>query len=680
MQLLFRLWPGVFDPWNARCVDLLFQWRNTSESLRPHYDDTVVHVDLNLTSMQQVEGFYLDRTHFARSIRNLANMNIAAQVYDFIFAARTDSMADRSLIEAARSAGNVYVGMALELSENSGDPIPRTLQEGVSWDVAAEDYGHLPRGTRSLDTFPDLASAAGGMAHLNTVTDADGVYRRMPLLIRYGDVFVPSLALRVVADFLRVTPDRIRIEPGDAITLREAHRPGGSVGDVVIPIDDQGNMIINFVGRWERMTHYNFASVLKASEDRDELELWRDELTGKIAVVSEVAIGSADVGPVPTDLHFPLSGLHANAIHTILTEQFLSELSSGWMLIVEVLVLGLIAGLAVRCAPLPFAAGSVVVVVAYSILFAVSFFYAQTILQLMRPLLTAGLEVVVVLAYRYVDELEEQVRDRTEELRQTHAQLADAQEQLITELEKELQTAHDMQMGLMPKSSPQVEGIELGGRCVPWAHVGGDFFQYYQKDGGVGIVLADVTGHGMEAAVPAMAFSGILKSHLEAGGPVEDLFQRLNRTLVEVLEKRTFICCAIAEFDLTTRTIKVCNAGCPYPIHYMAKTDSVQELQLDAYPLGIKEESSYASLEVRYEAGDRLVLCSDGIVEAIDATEEASGFERLAEVVRMGSSENLNAEALHERVIGEVTGYAGQESQEDDQTVVVASVDTKSTI
>ena len=263
VRLLFWLVPSVFEPWNARCVDLLFQWRNASDSLRPYYDDTVVHVDLNLSSMQQIEGFYLDRSHFARSVRNLAAMNMAAQVYDFIFAARSDSAADRALIDAATSAGNVYLGSALELSGGqSGDRQEARAPADAVWDIEAKQTEHFSISVRSLDTFPELAAATRGMGHLNTVTDADGVYRRLPLLIRSGTGFVPSLAFRAVCDYLQVTPDRIRVHPGQAIVLQEAKRSDATTRDIVIPIDDQGNMIINFVGPWERMTHYNFADVL----------------------------------------------------------------------------------------------------------------------------------------------------------------------------------------------------------------------------------------------------------------------------------------------------------------------------------------------------------------------------------------------------------------------------------
>ena len=81
-------------------------------------------------------------------------------------------------------------------------------------------------------------------------------------------------------------------------------------------------MVIDFIGPWEQMRHYNFADILQASESSAEMALWKDELAGKIVVVSEVLSGSSDAGPVPTDTHYPLSGVHANALHTILTESF----------------------------------------------------------------------------------------------------------------------------------------------------------------------------------------------------------------------------------------------------------------------------------------------------------------------------------------------------------------------
>ncbi|MBW2256104.1 MAG: hypothetical protein JRI25_16100 [Deltaproteobacteria bacterium] len=103
-----------------------------------------------------------------------------------------------------------------------------------------------------------------------------------------------------------------------------------------------------------------------------------------------------------------------------------------------------------------------------------------------------------------------------------------AREQLLHEQEEELQTARDLQMGLMPTESPRVEGLEVASRCVPATQVGGDFFQYFHRGDRLSISTADVTDHGMEAKIPVVMFDGILDSQIEIAGELEDLFYRLH--------------------------------------------------------------------------------------------------------------------------------------------------------
>jgi sigma-B regulation protein RsbU (phosphoserine phosphatase) len=249
---------------------------------------------------------------------------------------------------------------------------------------------------------------------------------------------------------------------------------------------------------------------------------------------------------------------------------------------------------------------------------------------------------------------------------------------LREEAEKELQDAHDMQMGLMPTESPQISGIDLVGRCIPANHVGGDFFQYFPlSQDRLSIALADVTGHAMKAAVPVMMFSGILKTETRHGDSIENLFTNLNRTLHEVLERRTFVCFTMAELNPETRTFRMSNCGCPNPYHYRAARHEVVELQMDGYgyPLGIRPNATYEAIETQLEPGDRVVFCSDGIVEAGNTAGEMFTFERTAETIRQGCQEGLSAEALLERIISEVKAFTGEEPQGDDQTVVVLHIE-----
>ena len=275
-----------------------------------------------------------------------------------------------------------------------------------------------------------------------------------------------------------------------------------------------------------------------------------------------------------------------------------------------------------------------------------------------------------------IDELEERVRERTKELEETHRKLEEAQTQLIAELEDELQTAHDMQMGLMPIESPRIQGFDISGRCLPANHVGGDFFQYFPlSDNRLAISLADVTGHAMEAAVPVMMFSGVLESEIKHGESLVDLFASLNQTLHKTLDKRTFVCFAMGELDTVTRKFRLSNGGCPYPYHFKAASGDISELQVDAYPLGVRAEATYPVIEAQLESGDRIVFCSDGIIEAENSQEEMFGFERTAETIKKGCQDDQSAPQLLDYLISEVKSFTGETPQGDDQTIVVLRVE-----
>ena len=274
-----------------------------------------------------------------------------------------------------------------------------------------------------------------------------------------------------------------------------------------------------------------------------------------------------------------------------------------------------------------------------------------------------------------IDELEERVRERTRELEETHRKLEETQARLIDELEEELQIAHDMQMRLMPAGPPRVEGVEVAGRCIPANHVGGDLFQYFvPSENRLTLAMADVTGHAMEAAIPVVMFSGILQNQMARGDGLEELFGKLNDSLHDILDSRTFVCFSMGEFDIGSGRFRLANAGCPYPYHFRASSGDIVELQVDAYPLGVRARTVYRLEETQLEAGDWLVLCSDGIAEAEDRDGDLFGFERTVEVIGAGCRDGLSAEALIERLLAEVKGFCGGAAQGDDQTIVAMRV------
>ena len=416
-HLHFILLPGIFKTWNAHTTDQLFVLRNSWPRFKPDYTPVVAHVDLTNSTIRQLGRPYLSRRDFAQVIDNLAAMDVSAQLWDFIFAAPDRSGHDAAMIAATRKAGHVYYGMALKLRLQPEVPPDDMPLAGVrSWKLATVgDVSQIPVGLEPFSTFAELAAGARGVASLSIRFDPDGVLRRVPLLIRRGDGYVPVLSLQVACDYLRITPEQMELAPGKHLLLKAARFPGSDhTADIRIPIDENGNMRVNFAGRWERMDHYNIADVLLASSDQEELEMWGEEMRGKILVVSDLSTGSADIGTIPGDTAFPLGGVHANIINSILTGAFLRESSPEIMLAIEALLMVFVWYLSLRLSSLLFSVFATTLGLAYIGGATTCFLYDGLLLNMVRPVLMLFFAIMGILIYRYV----EAEREKMEGLRQ----------------------------------------------------------------------------------------------------------------------------------------------------------------------------------------------------------------------------------------------------------------------
>lgn len=279
----------------------------------------------------------------------------------------------------------------------------------------------------------------------------------------------------------------------------------------------------------------------------------------------------------------------------------------------------------------------------------------------------------VVIAGGAIYTLVIRVRRRTDELIRANDVVSEHNHMLA----QELQTAHDMQMRLMPQETPKLDGFEIAGRCLPATEVGGDFFQYFplvkQR---FAVALADVTGHGMQAAIPTMVLSGLLDNQMKSHSEPDDLLKQLNDSLYRVLDKRTFVCFCVVEIDPILCKVRVSNAGIPYPYIFRAKSDTIDEVALAALPLGIRADTDYSIYEEQMDEGDFLVFCTDGIVEAQNNDDELFGFERTAGCIQRAGMRSLSAEELVDELLAEVGEFSGDSQQMDDQTVVAIKVNS----
>lgn len=239
-------------------------------------------------------------------------------------------------------------------------------------------------------------------------------------------------------------------------------------------------------------------------------------------------------------------------------------------------------------------------------------------------------------------------------------------------LEGELDKAREMQMGLLPQADPEIRGFQIRGRLEPASRVAGDFYTYLWLDEAetqMGIVAADVMGHGMEGAVTALRFSETLR--YEARGrlkPIE-IMDGLNRALTTTLQEG-YVGCCIAVIDTGTGEVTVTCGGYYAPLHYSRATGLVTEPQLGCLPLGISAGAVYESARLSLAPGDLLLIYSDGVVEARDDRDAEYGQQRLFELLQRSGGEELGASQLIELLMWDVTRFATSVGQADDITAI----------
>ncbi|MBS0365533.1 MAG: SpoIIE family protein phosphatase [Proteobacteria bacterium] len=257
--------------------------------------------------------------------------------------------------------------------------------------------------------------------------------------------------------------------------------------------------------------------------------------------------------------------------------------------------------------------------------------------------------------------LEHTVAERTRELAQKNAALLAAQAQLKAEID----LARAMQIAILPAGFPDRPGCEAAACMIPATTMGGDFYDFMELPGGeIGLVMADVSGHG----VPAAFFMAVARTNLRELAPhCPDPGTCLNRTN-EVLCTQNpmdlFVTVFYCMLNTHTGLLRYANAGHNPP--YLRRADgSVHALDgAGGLVLGAMADSRFETHSLQLLPGDRVVLFTDGVTEAFNSTDEAYGVERL--IAEVKAYDSGAASGLIDRIRNSVTRFAGDAPQSDD--------------
>ncbi len=254
-------------------------------------------------------------------------------------------------------------------------------------------------------------------------------------------------------------------------------------------------------------------------------------------------------------------------------------------------------------------------------------------------------------------------------IRIEHERLAEI-EQAEQLLASELEQAAEIQRRFLPADVPEVRGIELAGLNVPCRMVGGDYYDFlHYPDGKVGLVIGDVAGKGMPAALMMTCLQAKVQAIAETSPQPAGVVTRLNRSLAATCPRNRFVTFFFSVFDPASGELAYCNAGHNPPLLVRAG-GGVLRLEGGGPVLGILPALNFGEERCALEAGDLLCLYSDGVTEAAEADGEEFGERRLTELLLQARRSPAAAivNAVHEAV----RQWTGEQPAADYITVVVA--------
>lgn len=236
----------------------------------------------------------------------------------------------------------------------------------------------------------------------------------------------------------------------------------------------------------------------------------------------------------------------------------------------------------------------------------------------------------------------------------------------------EIDAANRIQAALLPSSPPEIDGAEVASHYCSATEIGGDYFDFLPLPGGrIGLAFGDVSGHGLTSGIVMSMAKAALLVQIGYDTSPKRVMEVLNEIVMKTAPKRILMTFFFGILDCDGRTLRFSSAGHLDPYVYRTGARSLEALSEWGFPLGVKRRDGFREATVTFEAGDRLILYSDGLIEAIDDDGVPFGFDRFEKVL-LDSCEG-DAENIKKSILQSVKKFTNNRPPEDDQTLVVIS-------
>ncbi|MBI5020723.1 MAG: SpoIIE family protein phosphatase [Ignavibacteriales bacterium] len=239
-------------------------------------------------------------------------------------------------------------------------------------------------------------------------------------------------------------------------------------------------------------------------------------------------------------------------------------------------------------------------------------------------------------------------------------------------MEEQLEIARKIQQSLFPKTSPQLEHLDIAGISIPALTVGGDYFDYILLDPKrLLVVVADVSGKGMSAALYMSKIQGMIQLASHMYTTPREMLIHVNRRLYDGIERKSFITMVLALFNLENNTVQICRAGHNKAI--IGSNNKLEHLNSKGIGLGLERgpifEENLEEVQRSLSSDSIFFFYSDGLSEAMNETQQQYGEDAICDFIK--ANKTINANHLQRSLVSAVKHFQGSAEQHDDITFVV---------
>ena len=239
---------------------------------------------------------------------------------------------------------------------------------------------------------------------------------------------------------------------------------------------------------------------------------------------------------------------------------------------------------------------------------------------------------------------------------------------------RDMEIAQQIQMSLLPDTAPELFGVEIAGHCVSAAHVGGDYYDFFQRNEHmVDLLIADVSGHSVGAALIMAEVRTLLRAQVNSTNSASAILNVLNSQLYDDLTRaELFITMFYAKYDSATGRLSYSNAGHNHPFLHRKNGEACIELDSEGLILGVRTSVEFEERSIELVSGDVLLFYTDGLTEAFDSQGEMFGNEQVCK--HLGTVAHLTARGIVDSFYQAVTDFTGSPTLQDDISLVVLKI------